>query len=416
MTADKAEKLFWIIFILWILLRTVLMGAQLTGNTDPSYNTRVREYFSEEQIENGKEYALYGFWVRFFYGFFFVAALLILVKCGFYSKLHTILSQKLGEGLFRTDLAFIVLFLVILQLFSLPYSYYMGHIRETSMGFSNMNSAEWFVRYIKSAATGIFIQTSGILLLLWVVRFFENSWIWVVPIVMGCFSFALTLLFPIIVTPLFYEQKPLEAGEFKNRLLAIAQKAGMKTEEIYVINESKYSKHTNAYFTGFGRFRRIVLYDNLINNHTPEEAALIFAHEAGHWRHNHVAKGLSLGVVGIFLICILVKLTFPYIASIQWLGANKLSSSNCIPAFFLLATIFQLFTAPIESQISQYMEVQADTAALELTGLKEVYISAQKKLSSNNKSDLTPSKLRVFWLYSHPPALERIELANKLIP
>ncbi len=416
MTAEKIEKIFWVLLIAWALLRALLMGAQLYGNTDPGYNARVLQFFTAEQVTAGKEYALSGFWVKFVYGFAYVGIMLALVKSGFFTSLFAKISNFSGEGIFRADLLFVLAFLMVLQVISLPYAYYMGHIRETSMGFSNLDAFGWLIRYLKSAVVGIGIETVGILLLLAVIRKFDQGWVYIVPLVMGGFSLALTLLFPVLITPLFYEQKPLPAGEFRNRILEIAGKAGMETEEIYVIDESRYSKHTNAYFTGVGKHRRIVLYDNLINSHTPEEAALIFAHEAGHWQHNHVAKGLSLGFLAMIFLGFLYKLVFPYLGSVAWFGFREMSSSANIPMLMLLITLAQLFVSPIESQISQYMEVQADTAALELTGLKNVYISAQQRLSVDNRSDLTPSPLRVFWLYSHPPALERIELAEKIIP
>ena len=414
MTAEKIEKLFWIMLIIWAILRLGLMGAQLHGNSDADYNARIRQYFTEEQVQAGKQYALSGFWVKLVYGFAYVAFLLMLVKTGVLARLYEKILGAVGEGIFRVDLLFVLAFLVILQLVSLPYSFYMGHIRETSMGFSNLDAAGWFFRYAKSAIIGIGIETSGIMLLLAVVRRFDQTWVYLVPIVMGVFSLLLTLLFPILITPIFYEQKPLPSGELRSRLLEIAARADMETDEIFVIDESRYSKHTNAYFTGVGSFRRIVLYDNLINSHTPDEAALIFAHEAGHWQHNHVAKGLTLGVIAMILLSATLKLVFPYLATVPWFGFREIASSANIPMFMLLVILAQLFVAPIESQISQYMEIQADTAALELTGLKDVYISAQKRLSIDNRSDLTPSPFRVFWLYSHPPALERIELAEKI--
>lgn len=187
----------------------------------------------------------------------------------------------------------------------------------------------------------------------------------------------------------------------------------MKVDEVYVIDESRYSRHTNAYFTGVGSHRRIVLYDNLIKSHTPEEAALIFAHEAGHWKHSHVAWGLSLGALGMLAIALLYSVLFPVLAQVDWFGLKNVASASNLPFLLILVMFLQLFTAPIESQISQFMEKQADQVALELTGLRDVFISAQVRLSRDNRSDLLPSPLRVFWLYSHPPAIERIRMAEE---
>lgn len=412
MAPEKIEKLFWLIFILWVVFRTLLLGAQLIGNTDPDYALRVGQYFSAEEIKAGKDYALSGFWVKAVYGFLYVGFILWLVKSGSFSRTFDLITGLTGKGLLRNDLIFTICFLAFLQLVSLPFAFYMGFWRETSMGFSNLSTLDWMIRFLKSSMITISLETTGILLLLAVIRKFDHSWPFLVPVVMGIFSLFITILYPIVITPIFYEQKPLENGEFRTRLLEIADKSGMETKEIFVINESRYSKHTNAYFTGVGSFRRIVLYDNLINSHTPDEAALIFAHEAGHWRHNHVAKGLLLGFIAMIFLGFSFKYAYPLLTSVSWFGLREISSSANIPMIFLLTMLFQLLTAPIESQISQYMERQADYAALELTQLKEVYIAAEKRLAIDNKSDLLPSPLRVFWLYSHPPALERIEMAD----
>lgn len=412
MEPEKIEKLFWVILVLWVILRTVLMGAQLVGNTDPGYELRVKQHFSTDEIKSGKEYALSGFWVKAVYGFLYMGLLICLIKSGFLSRAFDTITKFAGQGLLKNDLLFTIFLLVFVKLIVLPYAYYMGYWRESLMGFSNLNSIGWLVRFLKGSFVSVAMETAGIILLLGVIRHFSQSWTYLVPVVMGSFSLIVTILYPLVVTPLFYEQKPLEQGEFRTKLLAIAQKSGMETNEIFVIDESRYSKHTNAYFTGVGSYRRIVLYDNLINSHTPDEAALIFAHEAGHWKHNHVAIGLSLGFLAMIFLGFTLKAVFPMLSSVQWFGFRHISSSANVPMFLVLIMIFQLFTAPIESQISQFMERQADYAALELTNLKDVYIAAERRLAVDNKSDLLPSPLRVFWLYSHPPALERIELAD----
>ncbi|MGM0598765.1 MAG: M48 family metallopeptidase [Candidatus Rifleibacteriota bacterium] len=412
MTAEKIEKIFWLVLIFWIILRLLLLGAQYFGNTDPQYYSRVKQHFTDQQIKSGKEYSLYGFWVKFVYGFLYVGILVLMLRLGIFSRIYQSITDYCGEGLLKNELCFTVFLLAFMQLLSLPYSYYMGYMREVSMGFSNLSSSGWFLRYFKASIINILIQSVGIVLLLKVIRISGEKWFISVPVFAGIFITTIIVLSPVLVTPLFYEQKPLKDGELRSKILKIAEKADMKTDKIFVINESKFSKHTNAYFTGIGPYRRIVLYDNLINSHTVDEAALIFAHEAGHWKHNHVAKGITSGIISIFLICLLLKLIYPSLHQVHWFGLKELASAANLPFFLVVMILFQLFTAPVESQISQYMERQADRAALQLTGLKNVYISAAKKLALDNKTDLLPSRFRVFWLYSHPPTIERIELSN----
>jgi len=416
MSAEKVEKLFWLLVITWCVLRIVLMGSQYLGNTDTVFRESVLRHFTEADISAGREYALYGFWFRVLYGFLLVGALIAMLRLGFFESLWQKAGAHQGAGLLRQDLLFIMGSLLIIQLLSFPSSVYLGYWCEAESGFSNIGFGGWLFRYFKSLLLGTGLQTLAILVLLAVIRWFPQKWHVLVPFVMGLFALTVTLLAPVVITPLFYRQTPLAEGKFRADILGMAYQAGMEVDEVYVIDESRYSKHTNAYFTGVGSHRRIVLYDNLIKSHTPEEAALIFAHEAGHWKYNHVAWGLSLGVFGMLFIAIAYRALFPMLAQVGWFGLKDVAGASGLPFLLLLVMILQLFVAPVESQISQFMERQADRFALELTGLRDDFIGAQVRLSRDNRSDLLPSPLRVFWLYSHPPAIERIRMAEEFKP
>jgi len=416
MSAEKVEKLFWLLVIAWCILRIVLMSSQFLGNADPALRESVLRYFSDADISAGREYAMYGFWFRAVYGFLLVGALIAMLRYGFFESLWLRSGTVAGPGLLRQDLLFILASLLLIQLMSLPSSIYLGYWREAESGFSNIGFAGWLLRYFKSILLGLGLQTVAIIILLSVMRWFPQKWPILVPGVMGAFSLAVTLLAPVLITPLFYNQTLLEDGKFKADILGMAEQAGMEVDDVYVIDESRYSKHTNAYFTGVGSHRRIVLYDNLIKSHTPDEAALIFAHEAGHWKYSHVAWGLSIGVLAMLLIALTYRAVFPILAEVSWFGLKDIAGASGLPFLMVLFMILQLFFAPVESQISQFMERQADRVALELTGLRDVFISAQVRLSRDNRSDLLPSPLRVFWLYSHPPAIERIRMAEEFKP
>lgn len=416
MTPERIEKLFWLMILAWFLVRTSLLFAQYSGNTDPVYHTEILKYFTQADIDSGREYAMKGFWFKSLYGLFFVFLLLAMLRTGFFGRLFDFSVRLTGAGFWLQNLVFTVLFLLLIQILSLPSSFYFGYWREAEAGFANAGILQWLVKYLKTILLSISLETFAVMLMIVVVKFFPGRWPILVPAALGLLSAVVTLLLPVVITPLFYEQKPLEAGVLRDRLLQIAEDSGMKIEEIYVVDESRYSKHTNAYFTGFGSFRRIVLYDNLISSHTPEEVALIFAHEAGHWRYNHVAWGLSLGTIGALLSCLVVFYAFPSMAGVKWFGLKEIASSANLPFFMIVFLVGQLLFSPVENQISQFMERQADRVALELTGLGEVYVNAQIRLSRDNRSDLLPSPFRVFWLYSHPPALERIKMAGDFSP
>ena len=409
MNPEKIERCFWLLFGGWLILRSMLLWAQYTGSTDPAMSSEVLKFFSQADISAGREYALRGFWFKTVYGILYALALVTLLRLGVFSALWQKAESLAGAGSLRADLAFIIVFLLIIELLSLPSAIYFGHFRETAAGFARIDFAGWLLKHTKAVGLGILFETVVIMLFLSLIRWFPGRWPLIVPVVMGGFGLVVTFLVPLVVTPLFYNQQPLEQGKFREGLLKMADKAGMSVKEIYVVDESRYSSHTNAYFTGVGSFRRIVLYDTLIKSHTPDEAALIFAHEAGHWRHNHVAWGLTLGVVGVLLCCLAWFYFYGWLEPVSWFGLKGIGSAANIPFLMVIVMFLQLFVSPVESQISQFMEKQADRAALELTGLRDVYVNAQIRLSRDNKSDLLPHPFRVFWLYTHPPAIERIK-------
>lgn len=406
------EKAFWFFLIIWTLLRVTLLGCQLYGNTDPLIKASVLENFTPKDITTGKNYALTGFWFKAIYGFIFMYSLILIMVRGYFDKIWLACNKLMKKHIFLTELLFVALFLFIVQVISFPFSYYFGFLKETSMGFSQMSFAQWLIFFLKGSAVGIFFQTIGIMLIIYSIKIFPKGWPAVLTIVMGLFSVVITILYPVLITPIFYNEKPLSEGSLKNKIIEIAQKAKVELSNISVIDASKYSNHTNAYFTGIGKRKKIVLYDTLIKSHPPEEAALIFAHEAGHWKHNHVFIGLSLGFGAILFMSLAAWALFPSISRVNIFYVKELGSSRSLPFFFIIAMIFQLITAPVESQISQIMEKQADWASLTYTGLTKTYVNAEKRLAKDNHSDLLPHPFRVFWLYSHPPAFERIAMAK----
>ncbi|RCK79489.1 MAG: Ste24 endopeptidase [Candidatus Ozemobacter sibiricus] len=409
-------RLFWLLIILWILLRGGLLWLGWVGNPDPAARQRVLTYFTPDDIVRGETYFRHGFWARAVVGYWQMAFLLLGIFSGFFAALHARCEALAGGGFWGGSLLFLVAFQALYSLAVLPFSYYLGHICEQEMGFSTMTAAQWLWRWAKGFAVSTVVQAAGVLLFLWVVRTFPRAWPVVVPSATTAYGVVLTLLFPVLVTPLFYEQKPLADGPLKERILAIAARAGVPVEGIYEIDESRYSKHTNAYFTGLGSRKRIVLYDTLIKSHTVDEAALIFAHEVGHWQHDHMAKGIALGFLGGLVGCVALWWVFPWLQAETAFRLQPLWSAANVPFFAVVTMVGNLLLAPIEAQISQHFERQADRASLDLTGLRQVFIEAEVRLARDNRSHLLPHPWRVFWLFSHPPAIERIAMAETWIP
>ncbi|MCY2993830.1 MAG: M48 family metallopeptidase [Planctomycetota bacterium] len=401
-------RFFWLILITWVVLRSTLLSLAWNGNPDPQARADVLRFFTEEDLQQGREYVRHGFWAKATSPFVQAAMLLTLMFTGWAAAGFDRLQAMTNGGFWTaTCLALPALFF-LLQLGSAPFDYCLGFLGEKQMGFSNLTAAQWWLLYAQRTLVSWGLEMAGILLVLWTVRTFDRSWPLLIPVVTTGFGIVVTLLFPLLITPLFYQQKPLAEGPLKQSILQIAAQAKVPVAGIYEIDESRYSKHTNAYFTGLFSQQRIVLYDTLINSHTVDEAALIFAHEVGHWKHDHVLIGMVLGCFGVWLGCILLWIGYPLLQVVQEFHLRELAHPANLPFFLLAMLLGQLFFAPVEAQLSQYFERQADQASLELTGLKQTFIDAEVRLARDNRSELLPHPWRVFWLHSHPPAIERI--------
>lgn len=412
MNAIKFERIIWIILFIWFVLRSILLYCQYVGNTDATALQNVLKYFSQEDIKQGKDYALWGFRFKCFYALFFVQIMIFTLKCELWHKLFIKITSCCGTNFHINEIVFLISFLSIIQIINFPQSVYLGYYRELKMGFSSMTFFSWFIYYIKMFSVNVLLECMVLSSVFAVIRFFPNNWNYIMPVSLGIIGFIGMFLMPLVVTPLFYNMTKLPEGTLKSNLFKIAERGNLKVNEIYVIDESRYSEHTNAYFTGIGDFKRIVLYDNLINKHKPEEIELIFAHEAGHWKYNHMFWGLFITVLGIFVAATVFKISLPYIMQINWIAVKNAGDIRILPFVYFMYFILSLIVSPIENQISQRMEKQADKYSLEITGLKQTYIDTQIKLAKINKSDLLPHKFRVWWLYSHPTSIDRILMAN----
>jgi STE24 endopeptidase len=222
-------------------------------------------------------------------------------------------------------------------------------------------------------------------------------------------------LHPLLIAPLFNRFVPLRETEHAAllpRVLEMAREAGLPARDVLVMDASRQGRFTNAYFSGFGPSRRIVLYDTLLLRHTPDETLSILAHEIGHWQKDHIAKGMALGVLGAALgFFVLARL-------LEWATGRPpfLLRSAADPAGWPLVLLLSLLGGwierPVGAAISRRFERQADAASLGLFGRPEVFIEAEKRLARDNVSDLAPSDPDVWLFWSHPPAVERIAMAE----
>ena len=240
---------------------------------------------------------------------------------------------------------------------------------------------------------------------------FENTWwVWVFVVFFGI-QLLLMILWPKFILPLFNKLSPLEEGELKDRLMALSEKTGFKAKAIEVIDGSKRSGHSNAYFTGFGKFRRIVLYDTLIEQMKIEEIEAVLAHEVGHYKLGHIPKRLAvsffLGLGGFFLLSYFLKSDWFYKEFALDAASLTGSFAPALVIFSLVLGFFTYWLSPISNYFSRKHEFEADHFAKEAVGSPEPLVSALRKLYVENLSHPLPHSLMAAFHYSHPTLLER---------
>jgi len=215
-------------------------------------------------------------------------------------------------------------------------------------------------------------------------------------------------MYPVLLAPLFNKFVPVEDQELTRRIETLMQKAALRSKGVFRMDASKRSRHTNAYFTGLGRSKRIVLFDTLMDSHTPEEIEAVLAHEIGHWKKKHILKQLvlmeALSLAGFYLLAKLLPWPLLY----QTFGFPE-------PALYvgllLIGALFSplgYFAQPLGAAFSRKMEREADDYALSLIPSGEPLVQAFKRLASDNLSNLTPHPAYAWFYYSHPPLVERI--------
>lgn len=291
----------------------------------------------------------------------------------------------------------------------LPFGYYHSFVLEERYGFNTTTLKIWVSDLIKALVLGCIL--GGILLssLLLMVKYAGNTWwIWTWAIFLG-FQLLMTVLYPTVIAPLFNKFTPLEDPDLIKKIEELAEREGLSIKGIYQMDATKRSKHTNAYLSGLGKAKRIVLFDSLIQAHDTDEIVAVLAHEIGHFKKNHIKKQLAITAVASFLLF--------YLASrmITWEAMYQSFGFSVMPAYagiFLVGVLWQpagFFLSPMAMSISRRFEREADLYCMRITKSSEPLIRALKKMAKENLSNLLPHPLYVWFNYSHPPLVERIK-------
>ena len=294
------------------------------------------------------------------------------------------------------------------ELLNIPFDIYDTFVIEQRFGFNKTTPALYVADKLKGWALSIFIGGGLMAAILWLylqTTTFFWLWAWLLVTV---FSLFMTFFYSSLIVPLFNKQKPLEDGELKQKITSFAEQAGFRLDKIFTIDGSKRSTKANAYFSGFGRKKRIVLFDTLINELTTDEIVAVLLHEIGHYRKKHITSSMILSFVQTGIMLFIFSLFVSQPALSQALGVQEASFHIGLITFGIMYSPISLVIGLMMNSASRKNEFQADDFAAGFSMGNEL-IGALKKLSINNLSNLTPHPVYVFFYYSHPTLLQRIK-------
>ena len=313
-----------------------------------------------------------------------------------------------------TGLIFAAVLMLASQIVAIPFSIYSTFVIEEKYGFNKTTPRTFVLDILK---TWVLATVIGGILFSAVLWFFEEAgpWAWAYCwIAVTLFQVFLLFVAPVVIMPIFNKFTPLEDGELREAIEEYAKKQDFKLKGVFTMDGSKRSTKSNAFFTGFGRFRRIVLFDTLIEKQTKDELVSVLAHEMGHYKKKHILKSI---VISIFTTGLMFYILSIFINNRELFAAFQMQHTSIYASLFFFGFLY----APIDmilsvfgNMLSRRHEYEADGYAVATYRKPQSMITALKKLSVDNLSNLTPHPLKVFLTYSHPPVLERIRAIRKL--
>lgn len=297
------------------------------------------------------------------------------------------------------------------DIIGIPFEWYDTFVIEQKFGFNKVTPTLFLIDKLKGYALTILIGGGLLYLIIWIYTLTPDYFWLLAWAVITVFSLIMTMLYSEVIVPLFNKQTPLEVGELRTEIEKFASKTGFNLKNIFVIDGSKRSTKANAYFSGLGSKKRIVLYDTLMDKMTTDEIVAVLAHEIGHYKHKHTLINMLISIPSTLLLFFLFGLILKSDAMAQALGGNEASFHLNALAFSILYTPISLVLGIATNILSRIFEYQADAYAASY-GFSEQLKSGLKKLSTTSLSNLMPHPLYVFFHYSHPTLYQRIIKMN----
>ncbi|MED5426387.1 MAG: M48 family metallopeptidase [Candidatus Neomarinimicrobiota bacterium] len=338
---------------------------------------------------------------------FSLLLILVVIHTGLFGVLDQFVRVQTNQPILAGLLFFGIIF-IIQDIISLPFSIYSTFVIEEKFEFNRTTPKTFVIDKLKGYALTVILGSAVIVpILFFFERFGPRGW-WIAWALVTLFMIAVQPLFVHVIAPLFNKFTPLEEGELRTAIEEYSEKVKFPIGRIDVMDGSKRSGHSNAYFSGLGKSRRIALFDTLLEKHTTEEIISVVAHEVGHYKRKHIIKGTALGILETGVMLFIFNLIMKDVALFSVFGVSDISVYGGLVFFAMLYAPVSMITSLLTTAVSRKNEFEADTFSLETTKNPQALVNMLKGLAANNLAHLTPHPLKVFLSYSHPPVISRI--------
>ncbi|MBI3574494.1 MAG: M48 family metallopeptidase [Gammaproteobacteria bacterium] len=315
--------------------------------------------------------------------------------------------RPLGMDALATGTAFLLSVFVLMECIELPFNAWRAFVIESRFGFNRLTPGLFFADQAKHLLLLLLLGVPLAFAVLWIMQQTDEYWWLYAWLLWTGFSLFLVWAYPTLIAPLFNKFRPLQAGAVRRQVQALLKRTGFRSRGIFIIDGSQRTTHGNAYFTGFGRNKRIVFFDNLLDSLREKEIIAVLAHELGHFKRGHINQRLIIMIVLSFLGFALLGWLLGQTWFYTGLGVTQPSAHTALMLFILAGPVFTYFLQPLSAWRSRRHEYEADRFAAEQTDARDL-ISALVRLYRDNARTLTPDPLHSAFYDSHPPAAARI--------
>ena len=409
------ENLYYYIIVIAIIIEYLFSSISSIldiKNITPTIPSDFKKAYDQEKYILSQDYLK----ARTKFGLFSSTFSLILIMIVIHSDIFGLLDQFVrgqSDSYILQGLLFIGIIYFFQDIVSLPFSIYHTFVIEERFGFNKTTPHLFIIDKIKGYAIFIVLGSIVIIPILYFFHVYGDIGWLIAWSILTAFMIAVQPLFVHVIAPMFNKFTPLEEGELRSAIEKYTAKVNFPLARIDIMDGSKRSAHSNAYFTGFGKSRRIAIFDTLVEKHSTNEIVSVVAHEVGHYKLKHVLQGTILGIIETGIMLFAFNLIMNDISLFQVFGVSQLSVHAGIVFFSMLYAPVSMFTSIVTTAISRKNEYEADKYSYDTTNNREALVSMLIGLSANNLSHLTPHPLKVFLSYSHPPVVDRIKAVNQ---